>query len=191
MSFPKPVNDQNLKNIRTLLRHVSEVVKEGCGFSWDGVCLAVAMPQSTTPYLEKDSEEWEDLCGEFGFEFVDFEANGRNEFSGELRLPLDNGLRVNVLSEPLGLERLKEALEANDWGGSEAEDELDLDDDADEGFGLEAAEMEQEMSELKEAINGPESATMANSEDQDKEVEKLQQMMTKMQAVTGERPDHS
>jgi hypothetical protein len=82
--FRKPINDAALVEVKSLLEHVSEVVKEGCGYSWDGVCLAVAMPQSTTPYLEKSFNDWEDLCQEFGFEFVDFESNGRNEYSGEL-----------------------------------------------------------------------------------------------------------
>lgn len=82
--FRKPINDAALMEVKTLLGNVSEVVKEGCGNSWDGVCLAVAMPQSTTPFLEKSFNDWEDLCQEFGFEFVDFESKGRNEYSGEL-----------------------------------------------------------------------------------------------------------
>jgi hypothetical protein len=81
--FRKPIDNTSLENIKTLLEHVSEVVKEGCGYSWDGVCLAVAMPQSTTPFLEKSFDEWEELCQDFGFEFVDFESKGRNEFSGK------------------------------------------------------------------------------------------------------------
>ncbi len=69
--------------MKELLESVGEVVKEGCGMVWDGACLAVAMPQSSTPYLEKSFEEWEELCQEFGFEFVDFEGKGRNQYSGE------------------------------------------------------------------------------------------------------------
>ncbi len=80
--FRKPIDETALKELKVLLENVAEVVKEGCGLSWDGVCLAVAMPQSTTPFLEKSFEEWEELCQEFGFEFVDFEAKGRNEYSG-------------------------------------------------------------------------------------------------------------
>lgn len=80
--FRKPLDNAGLENVKTLLENVSEVVKEGCGYSWDGVCLAIAMPQSTTPHLEKTFEEWDDFCQDFGFEFVDFEAKGRNEFSG-------------------------------------------------------------------------------------------------------------
>lgn len=81
--FKKPINEDGLQKVRTLLENVGEVVKEGCGLSWDGVCLAVAMPQSVTPYLDKSGEEWEALCQEYGFEFVDFERKGRNEYSGE------------------------------------------------------------------------------------------------------------
>jgi hypothetical protein len=80
--FRKPVDEKGLEGIRALLESVGQVVKEGCGYAWDGACLAVGMPQSTTPYLEKSVEEWGDLCQEFGFEFVDFEAKGRNEYSG-------------------------------------------------------------------------------------------------------------
>lgn len=81
--FRKPVDENELQAFKTLLESVAEVVKEGCGYSWDGVCLAVAMPQSTTPYLEKSFDQWEDLCQEHGFEFIDFESKGRNEYSGK------------------------------------------------------------------------------------------------------------
>ena len=73
-----------MKDVKDLLESVGEVVKEGCGMTWDGVCLAVAMPQSVTPHLEKSFDQWEELCQEFGFEFVDFENKGRNEYSGTL-----------------------------------------------------------------------------------------------------------
>ena len=81
--FRKPVDEAGLEEIRDLLKNVADVVRDGCGYSWDGVCLAVGMQQTTTPYLDKSFEEWEDLCQDFGFEFVDLEAKGRNEFSGE------------------------------------------------------------------------------------------------------------
>lgn len=82
--FRKPLDEAGLADVKILLENVAEVVKEGCGYSWDGVCLAVAMPQSSTPYLEKSFDEWEELCQDHGFEFVDFESKGRNEYSGKL-----------------------------------------------------------------------------------------------------------
>ena len=61
---------------------VSNVCKNGLGLSWDGVCLAVSMPQSSTPVLEQSLDDWEEMCQEFGFEYVEFEAKGRNEYGG-------------------------------------------------------------------------------------------------------------
>lgn len=104
--------------------------------------------------------------------------------------------------EPMGLERLKGALEANDWGGDdELGGGLDLEDleeteDKDEdraGFGMEAAEMEMEMFGMKQAIydgrsreeDEDEKGQSGDDVDQDEEVEKLQAMMLRMQAVRG------
>ena len=81
--FRWPIDEAGLKAVKLLLENVREVVKEGCGYGWDGVCLAVAMPQSTTPYLEKSFEEWEGICQDSGFELIDFAKKGRNEFSGK------------------------------------------------------------------------------------------------------------
>ncbi|KAG4426326.1 hypothetical protein IFR04_000509 [Cadophora malorum] len=174
--FRKPINEEGLKEVKDLMEGVAEVVKEGCGLMWDGVCLAVGMPQSTTPYLEKTFDEWEELCQEYGFEFVDFESKGRNEYS-----------------EPMGMERLKEALEANDWeGNDELGEAIDLDglenesDDAGSiGFGLDAAdkaEMEKEMRGMKQAIYGGDDDG-GEEEPNDQDVEELQALMLKMQAV--------
>lgn len=67
---------------------MGEVVKEGCGMTWDGVCLAVGMPRGEVGGDEKirgmKEEEWEGLCQDWGFEWVDWEERGRNEYSGTL-----------------------------------------------------------------------------------------------------------
>ena len=80
--FSKPLDDSGLKTIQDLLENVAEVVKKGCGSSWEGVCLAVAMPQSITPYLEKSFDEWDDICQKHGFEYIDFASKARNEYNG-------------------------------------------------------------------------------------------------------------
>lgn len=49
----------------------------------EDIFLAIAMPQSTTPHIQKDFEEWEEMMREFGAEYIDFEMKGRNEFGGE------------------------------------------------------------------------------------------------------------
>lgn len=80
--FRKPVHEEEIEGIKASMEAIQNVVEKGCGASWDGICLAVAMPQSTTPHLEKSTDDWEDWCRESGFEYVDAEAKGRNEFGG-------------------------------------------------------------------------------------------------------------
>lgn len=69
-----------------MLKHVGEVVREGCGMTWDGLCIAVGMPRGEVGGEEgvrgMNGDEWEDLCQEWGFEWVDWELKGRNEYSG-------------------------------------------------------------------------------------------------------------
>ena len=79
--FRRPVDKEALENVKELFEGVQKVVK-GSGYGWDGVCLAVAMPQSITPALEMAEDDWEDLCGDYGFEFVDSESKGKNQYSG-------------------------------------------------------------------------------------------------------------
>lgn len=99
------------------------------------------------------------------------------------------------------MNRLKEALEANDWECSdELGDALDLDDlegesddSASIGFGLDAAdkaEMKKEMKGMKMDIYGGTISGSADEEQDreepsDQDVEDLQAMMLKMQAVRG------
>ncbi|OCK93188.1 uncharacterized protein K441DRAFT_566639 [Cenococcum geophilum 1.58] len=159
--FRKPVKEEHTDVIKQTLQAIADVVEKACGYSSDAVCLAVAMPQSTTPYLEKSFEEWEELCMEFGFEYVDAEAKGRNDFG-----------------EPVGVARIKEALEANDWvDGGDAGLE-DGDDGAFENtFAAEEAEMGIELFGMKGAIHGEEE------DDEAPQVEELEQMMQRMQAI--------
>lgn len=157
-------------------------MKEGCGYSWEGVCLAVACKNSQTPILGIEKGEWEDVCQDHGFEYVDLEeSGGKNEYH-----------------ERVGGERLKEALESNDWasdelgGGEELEDFLLREDGEGSetgslGFGIDPKEMEEEMRGMKRAIYGGGDDDDQEEEEgkDDEEVEKLQAMMLKMQAVRG------
>jgi len=96
----------------------------------------------------------------------------------------------------MGIERLKEALEANDWEGNDyLGDDINPEDFDDEirsegevGFGIDPAEMEDEMKGMKQAIYGSGIGVddeMGEGTEQDEEVEKLQAMMLRMQAVRG------
>jgi hypothetical protein len=97
--------------------------------------------------------------------------------------------------ELLGVERLREALEANDWDGND-EGEINLDDlegeedeeDGSIGFGIDPAEMEEEMAGMKQAIYEGSAGVdheIENEEEGDREIQALQAMMLKMQAVRG------
>lgn len=162
--FKKPIQDKDVDAIKETMQAIADVNERACGYGSDMICLAVAMPQSTTPYLEKSDEEWEELATDHGFEFVDFEAKGKNEFG-----------------EAMGVQRIRDALEACEWEGTDA---LDFDDgDGFEGsFAAEEAEMNMELFGMKDALHGHgEGAEEAG----DKEVEELEIMMRKMIAIKG------
>lgn len=86
MCFKKPLNEKELGEVKELLEGVGEVVKEGCGLVWDGACVAVGMPRGEVGGDVKitgmSGEEWEGICQEQGFEWIDWEDKGRNEYSG-------------------------------------------------------------------------------------------------------------
>ncbi|KAI4261414.1 MAG: hypothetical protein L6R42_003390 [Xanthoria sp. 1 TBL-2021] len=134
--------------------------------------LVVGMPQTLRPLLEMSNDEWEDLgldCG--GWQWIDSEAKGKNEFG-----------------EKLGLERLQEALEANEWDGNDlSEDGIDLEKELglqdhentfDDDFGLER----DDVVGFREAILGQDALEEEDTEG-DAQVEELESMMLKMQAI--------
>ncbi|KAI9791575.1 MAG: hypothetical protein M1833_001496 [Piccolia ochrophora] len=203
VGFRKPIDPKALDGVKALLDAASAVATHGCGPGWDGVLLAVAMPQSTTPILSVSFEEWEDLCQDLGFEYVDVEMTGRNQFGGT-QIP-NSGLRSNPnyahllvklmprrSIEPVGMARVKEALEANDWaGGGDSLEGLGADElgDVDEGSGfkLEADELEREMFGMKSAISTSQDqgsgVNQDGNEDEEVEVEQMEAMMLKLRAV--------
>lgn len=68
--------------VKRTLAALQQVVR-ACGYAWDGVCLALAMPQSLRPDIGVAApEEWEDVCRALGFEYVDYEQRGRNDYGG-------------------------------------------------------------------------------------------------------------
>lgn len=94
----------------------------------------------------------------------------------------------------MGMERLREALETNDWESNELGEGINAEDlgfggeegEASTGLRFEAAEMEMEMFGMKQAIHGGGNGEVDEDEEgQDDEVEKLQAIMLRMQAVRG------
>ena len=131
-----------LPAIKTTLSSLQRIV----GTSFDGVCLAVAtgpLPSSSS------ADDLEDLCIAAGFEYISFAASGKNEYG-----------------EAVGVDRVREALEANDWDGEGAgsDDEGSDGEDGSE-LGLKAEEM---------------VGLMADEEDEEKEVERVEAAMAKL-----------
>ncbi|CCX06455.1 hypothetical protein FPQ18DRAFT_323384 [Pyronema domesticum] len=135
------------------IQSLGKIVKS-MGRDWDGVLLAVS--------LTKPSEAMEDLCQQHGFELIEFDAKGRNEYG-----------------ETQGMVRVKEALEANDWVGGDGElGGLSDEEEGDEvdGVGLVGDEMQREMLGLRQAITGGDEG----EEEDEREVEKLEEVMQRL-----------
>jgi hypothetical protein len=99
-------------------------------------------------------------------------------------------------AEPVGMARVKEALEANDWGGGDGDDfqaeslcfGSDEDDGDEVGFRAEAAEIQKEMFGMRNAIYGQSSSQEpegGDGEDEELKVEELERLMVKVQVIKG------
>lgn len=186
--FPKPDKGDGdaakaeRERVLATMDAVQKVVEKGAGLGWDGVCLAVGVRGRTAGLVGTSEavveeraggwgfEEWEDAARDKGFEYVDAEAKGRNEF-GEMQ----------------GMARVKEALEANEWEGEAALSDLeDLDgegsgdEDWSKTFAAEEAEMGMELMGLKTELNS------GDGEDQAAQVDELERMMSKLSGIRGE-----
>ncbi|KAI1469897.1 uncharacterized protein F4812DRAFT_420766 [Daldinia caldariorum] len=183
---------------RELIQNVGKVVKDGLGgWSWDGVSLCLGVGEID------DVDEWEDLCAEWGLEFVQVRSQSvatRNEFG-----------------EKTGIPRALEALESNDWAlastgnlGSDFEDfeaeisaekgdsskdkegpdldpeNLDFGFDREDFAGLKQAIWNAEK-EDEDFLNGEPSTDAGKKDDEghmdDEEIKKIERMMVKLQAV--------
>lgn len=144
------------------MKAVSEVVERACGMMWDGTRLAVDLTPSNKDKFTVVAEE---LCLDLGFEYIHMDATGKNEYG-----------------EKLGLERAKEALEANEWSASTIGDE-----DDEEGIGGiddEQAQMNAELWGLKASLLDPD-----NEGDEDEgsalQLVSVEQMMSQLMAIKG------
>ncbi|KAK4230400.1 hypothetical protein QBC38DRAFT_534391 [Podospora fimiseda] len=164
-----------------VIEQVGRVVKEGLGgWEWGGVSIAVGVGGDDA---EDDDDgvvdEWDDLCAGLGMEFVHWE--GKTE----------KGKR-NEFGERVGIERVREALESNDWdfgvgpGSDDDEGEEEGEDEFDLGVGVGKAE---DMEALKRAIFGRDEEGEGSNEEggedglNDEDIKSLERMMQKLQAV--------
>ncbi|KAL8759920.1 MAG: hypothetical protein Q9184_003480 [Pyrenodesmia sp. 2 TL-2023] len=180
-------DNTNLESIRATLTTLHRVLshhQQSSSYTStsteEPLLLAIGMPQPLRPLLAMSDEEWEYLCRECGgWEWIDSEAAGKNEFG-----------------EKVGLERLQETLEVNEWGGDGGND-LDAEDDdikdfeaqlglrhESEGAAPAGMELGNDFEGMHEAILGlgEEDEDDVGSEG-DIQVEELENMMLKMQAI--------
>ncbi|MCJ1463522.1 hypothetical protein MMC07_002130 [Pseudocyphellaria aurata] len=119
-------SSQTLPELRTLLTTISNLIAHHTStassyeFAPEPLLLALGVHQPLNPCLELSTEEWEDFCRESGgWEWID----------GEVGDEMGRGKERNEFG---GLARLLEALEANDWSNGEPNnDDLDSDSDLD------------------------------------------------------------
>jgi hypothetical protein len=177
--------------VEKTMKALQEVLETHAGYGAESVLLAVGMPSGRAPgaataLAKEKREEWDDVAMQYGFEFVEFGAQGVNEFG-----------------EKQGVERVREALEANEWADEEGggdEDDLGLedgdeDDFGDFGFGREEAEMTAELFGLKASLLGDEEGDedgygdALGDKEQKNQVDDLDKMMSKLMAVREQSAD--
>ncbi|EGO61336.1 hypothetical protein NEUTE1DRAFT_58596 [Neurospora tetrasperma FGSC 2508] len=139
-------NDAKMKaqkeKTRELIKGVGKVVREGLGgWEWEGVGLAVGVTTTATTTamatasdvggdgggeitiaemdvdMEDEINEWDDLCAEWGLEFVHHRVVGssnNNNNKGEEKR--------NEYGEKMGIARVLEALQSNDWSGGDGDE---------------------------------------------------------------------
>ncbi|CZT19879.1 uncharacterized protein RCC_05735 [Ramularia collo-cygni] len=162
------------KDAEEAMRSIQEVVEEHAGYGGDCVMLAVAK-SAGKEVVPTSGGEQEDICMQYGFEWIDYAATGSNEFG-----------------EKVGLERIKEALEANEWDAEGDEDDLgldleNLDLDHDLGFAREEAEMTAELFGMKAALNGDDDILPLSQ--QENQVDDLDRIMGRLLAVKEQSAD--
>ncbi len=180
--FRRPSNEAINEDVKGMMQTIQEVAEEHIGYTTDTVMLAVAVPdiRKDVSLDHVDHSDWEDLCIEHGFEYIDYAGKGMNEFR-----------------EKTGFERLKEALEANEWAATgDDEDDLDLDRlDFENGndFARDEAEMTAELFGMKAALMDielePDADDIMPQTDEAKEVDSLERLMGKLLAVKEQSAD--
>ena len=72
------------QRVKETMHAIATVIEHNCGHGWDVTLLAVAIGHTTVPQLRCELNEWEECCTQYGFEYVDAEAHGQNQFGGKL-----------------------------------------------------------------------------------------------------------
>ncbi|MCJ1281463.1 hypothetical protein MMC26_000782 [Xylographa opegraphella] len=184
IAFPKPATSAELQATQSLLATVAAVISHHLAAPSSSSSFAiveaparfaVALPRRQLPLLQLEDAAWEDLCRESGgWEFVDGDGGGggaRNEFG-----------------ETTGLPRLLEGLQSVEW---DADDEGGMSEEGEEEEAMREPIMaadaeggaERDTGGGGESLDTEGEGLDAEGEEGDAEVQALQRMMLKMQAV--------
>lgn len=204
ISFRKARTREEVEGLRSVLSTIRGVIAHHSESAYgvmgeEPLLLAVGMPQRVAPGLEMGGDEWEDLCRDAGdWEWVDGGIEGGHGGEAEHG---GGGEGVNEYGEKVGMARLREALEAHEWESPgegddfEGLDDLGFGDDASLGFGEEAMEAQMEMWGMQSSVRGEreeEEGKVEKPDDGeqegrdeigDRDVQELETMMLRMQAV--------
>lgn len=185
---------------KNLVESVGKVVREGLGgWEWEGVGLAVGVTSLTGNETEVDMEdqinEWDDLCAEWGLEFVHHQITPNSGVKGKDKKEEE---KRNEYGEKMGIARVLEALQSNDWSGgdstatqdngplddSEEEEYIDPNDwDTEDEFDLGFGYTRKQKAEMRKAFwKGTETSDKSTEED-------LKAFRNVTQSVDGSRGD--
>ncbi|KAH8664205.1 hypothetical protein BX600DRAFT_463981 [Xylariales sp. PMI_506] len=203
--FPLPTKPQSDEGeaAKELIRHVGTVVKEGLGgWNWDGVGLCLGVGEID------DVDEWDDCAAEWGLEFVQVRAKSvesRNEFGEKTGIPRalealeandwsqaggELGSDFGDFEDPLGEDDLEDSDSTK--GAALDPESLDFGFDREDFAGLKHAIWNpgQQQPDEEDFLNGEPSNRTGTAKDtkedvklDDSEIQKIEGMMRKLQAV--------
>lgn len=155
------------EQIKATMEAIDGVINQACNYSWDGVKLAVALSNSKQDHNQDASqlEELDDCAVDHGFELINANASGKNDFG-----------------EQQGLARVVECIEANDWNATSAgtEDDFDVDGALDEQL-----EMNDEFWDMKASL----LAGTSDPIDEAHQLEDFEALLSSAQAIKGNALD--
>ncbi|KAL1304220.1 hypothetical protein AAFC00_000640 [Neodothiora populina] len=156
-SRPSGHDDKLGVSAQSSMEAIGDVIENACGYAWDGTRLAIDASR-TAGHKESLEEE----CMEHSFEYIHADATGKNEF-GELQ----------------GIERAKEALQANDWNPQSSDTD---EDDALGDIDTEKAQFNSELWGLKASLLDPDIDDEAHG-DEEFQILDMEHMMSQLLAI--------
>ncbi|ROW15516.1 hypothetical protein VPNG_02397 [Cytospora leucostoma] len=206
--FAIPTSEPLLSATKDFIREVGKVVTKGLGWQWDGVGLGIGVGE--LPHLD-DLDVWDEACGDAGLEFVHVaptpaDPGARNEFGEKMGIPRaieaiqsNDWASFGTGDEDDEIGALAGATDPDD--GSELDPEnLDFGYDKEDFEGLKQAIWEAQMertgnddaehettdessSRVPPTGDGGADKDEAGDELGDEDIQKVEEMMRKLQAV--------